>query len=132
MKIHSAEIRGRVLSALERGESRQGVAGMFAVPLGTLDRWWREYRASGKVAPAPRGRERPLFEATALERLRAQLRQAPDKTAWQHAALWQEATGQSVSVSTLRRARLRLGWTHKKRACARSSATKPPANFGAR
>ena len=126
MKIHSSEERGLALRALERGEGRVKVSRTMEVPLGTLDRWWREYRRSGKTAPCKRGHLRGQFAALALTILEAQLRQYPDATAQEQARRWQERSGRPVSVSTLRRARLALGWSHKKRVSGPASNTRRP------
>ena len=123
MKIHSGEVRGLALRSLERGEGRVKVSRTMEVPLGTLDRWWREYRRSGKTAPCKRGHLRGQFDAPALVALEEQLREQPDATAQEQARRWHERNGRCVSVSTLRRARLALGWTHKKRASVPASKT---------
>jgi transposase len=126
MKIHSGEVRGLALSALERGEGRANVSRTLCIPLGTLDRWWREYRQSGKTAPSKRGHLKRQFDAGNLALLEEQLRQKPDATAHEQARIWQERTGRAVSVSTLRRARLALGWSHKKRVCVPANKTPAP------
>ena len=114
MKIHSAEVRSLALAALERGEQRQEVARLCEVPLGTLDRWWREFRRTGKKAPAARGHKRPAFSAADLPRLEVQLRSCPDATLEQQAATWRQSTGQKASRSSVQRAIKVLGWSRKK------------------
>jgi transposase-like protein len=66
MKIHSGEVRQLALAALERGEKRAAVSQMFKVPVGTLDRWRREFRRLGKSAPAARGHQRSAFTLAEL------------------------------------------------------------------
>lgn len=127
MKIHSGEVRSLALRALERGQGRAQVSQTMEVPLGTLDRWWREYRRTGKTAPCKRGHLLGQFDASALAVLEAQLREKPDATAQEQARVWHERTGRRVSLSTLRRARLALGWSYKKRVCVPASKTPSPA-----
>jgi len=115
MKIHSAEVRHLALAALERGEKRTAVSGMLEVPVGTLDRWRREFRRTGKKAPAARGHKRAAFSAADLPRLEAQLRVCPDATLQQQVVTWRQSTGQSASRSSLQRAVQVLGWSRKKR-----------------
>jgi transposase len=115
MKIHSAEVRRLALAALERGEKRAEVAGLLEVPIGTLDRWRREFRRTGKNAPAARGHKRAAFSAADLPCLEAQLRSCPDATLEQQAATWRQNTGQSASRSSVQRALRVLGWSRKKR-----------------
>jgi transposase-like protein len=86
MKIHSTEVRGLALAALERGEKRAEVSRLLEVPVGTLDRWRREFRRTGKNAPASRGHKRAAFPAADLPRLEVQLRSWPDATLEQQAA----------------------------------------------
>src|SRR4028118_1388969 len=107
MKIHSAEVRGLALAALERGEKRAEVSRLLKVPLRTLDRWRQEFRQSGKKAPAARGHKRAVFgvgELGELPRLQAQLRVCPDATLEQQAETWRQNTGQSASRSSVQRA----------------------------
>jgi len=135
MKFHSAEVRQLALAALERGEPRRVVSQLFEVPLGTLDRWRREFRQTGKNAPAPRGHKRAAFAAADLPQLEAQLRATPDATLEQHATTWRQSTQRNASRSSVQRALKRLGsrgWTRKKRVCAPVSATKQPAKSGER
>jgi transposase len=115
MKIHLGEVRRLALAALERGEQRTAVSQMFEVPLGTLDRWRREFRRTGKNAPAARGHKRAAFTSTDLPHLEAQLRSCPDATLEQQAATWRQNTGQSASRSSVQRAMQVLGWRRKKR-----------------
>jgi transposase len=115
MKIHSAEVRQLALATLERGDKRGQVSVMLEVPVGTLDRWWREYRRTGKNAPAARGHKRAAFSGADLPRLEAQLRSCPDATLEQQAATWRYSTGQGASRSSVQRAMQVLGWSRKKR-----------------
>ncbi len=135
MKFHSAAVRQLALKALERGEARGSVSRMLDVPLSTLDRWWGEFRRSGKQAPLPRGHKRAAFCGEELVRLEEQVRSCPDATLEQQAARWREDTGQSASRSSVHRALKKLGekgWTRKKRVSGPVSVTKPRAPLGAR
>lgn len=115
MKIHSTEVRQLALRALERGEGRSDVSRLLSVPLATLDRWWGEFRRSGKEAPLPRGHLKAAFGAAELPRLEAQLRAAPDATIEHHVQQWRAQTGGRASGSSLHRALKKLGWSRKKR-----------------
>lgn len=115
MKIHSREVRGLALAALERGDKRSEVSRMLEVPVGTLDRWRREFRRTGKNSPAARGHKRAVFSSADLPRLEAQLRSCPDATLEQQATTWRQNTRQSASRSSVQRAMKVLGWSRKKR-----------------
>jgi transposase len=116
MKVYGSELRQAALRALEAGQKRQAVALMLGVSVPTLDRWRREHRQSGQVAPRPRGHKRCAFGTRESELLQELLRQAPDATLEQHLQAWRAQTGQSASRASLARAIVRLGWTRKKRA----------------
>ena len=115
MKAYSMDLREKVLAAIDRGMSRAAVAATFGVSPSTIKRWRRRQR-DGALAPR-QSPGRPARLGAALEAgLAAQVQAAPDATIAEHGAAWQEATGQAVSPSTMRRALVRLGWTRKKRA----------------
>ena len=119
MKIYGSELRQAALSALESGQKRQLVALMFGVSVPTLDRWRREQRQNGQIAPRPRGHLRSVFgppESQERQVLKSLLEEAPDATLQEHLERWQTDTGQRASRASLARAVTRLGWTRKKRA----------------
>ena len=120
MKVYGQELRELALAALERGEKRHLVAQMFGMSVPTLDRWRREQRQRGQVAPRARGHKRCAFGASDSaehEVLKELLNQAPDATLEQHLQAWRTKTGhrQGASRASLARAVERLGWTRKKR-----------------
>src|SRR5688500_8965903 len=101
---------------------------MLSVSVPTLDRWRREHRQSGQVAPCPRGHKRCAFGTQESQLLQALLRQAPDATLEQHLQAWRAQSGQNASRASLARAIVRLGWTRKKeRECQRAQSTSAPA-----
>ena len=118
MKIYGGELRQAALAALAKGQQRQLVALMLGVSVPTLDRWRREQRRSGQVAPRPRGHLRSAFgSAESAERavLKSLLEAKPDATLQEHLEGWQVLTGQRASRASLARAITRLDWTRKKR-----------------
>jgi transposase len=62
----------------------------------------------------------------------AQMRAHPHATLEQHARLWQEEQGQSLSDTTLWRTLQRMNWSHKKRASRPKSVTKRRVSSGAK
>jgi transposase len=115
MKAYSLDLREKVVAAVDRGMSRAAVAIAFGVSPSTVKRW-RRRRKTGSAAPRPIP-GRPARLGAALDAgLEPHLRAAPDATIAEHCAAWEQATGQAVSPSTMRRAIDRLGWTRKKRA----------------
>ena len=116
MKAYSLDLREAALAAVDRGTPRAQVAAAFAIDLATLKRWLGRRRDTGAALPRPIPGRPPRLGAALDGGLEAQLRAAPDATIAEHCARWQEATGQAVSPTTMRRAVARLGWTRKKRA----------------
>ena len=114
MNAYSTDLRQRVLQAVDVGLPRQDAARLFGVSLSTINRLLRLRRETDHIAPKPRlGLARRIVPAQ-HPLLEAQLRQSPDATLQQHAALWQQEQGVRVSRATMARAVSRLGWTRKK------------------
>jgi len=119
----SMDLRSRVLAAIDDGMSCRAAAARFGVAAATAIRWQARRRATGEVAPSPRGgdmrswrvEERAsdilaIWEARrdiTLEELRQSL----------------AAIGLSVSVAGLHRFFVRRGMTRKKRLAMPSSRT---------
>lgn len=122
MHAYSDDLRSRILAAVDAGMSKCEAARAFSVSRSTIKRYARQRRETGTLAPKVRGGPRPMAIGPAQHAaLRAQLAAAPDATLRAHCATWEEAQGVRVSLWTMRRAILRLGWTRKKR-------PSPPAN----
>lgn len=115
MKAYSADLRHRVLAAVDRGMPRPEVAATFDVSLATIKRWIRRQRTTGSCDVLPRP-GRPARLGAALDAgIVEQLQAHPDATLAEHCTIWQDQTGQAISSATLRRAITRAGWTRKKR-----------------
>ncbi len=115
MKQYSADLRERLLGAIDAGLPQAEAARLFGVSASTIKRWRRRRREGGGVAARPRlGRPRrvgPDAEAALV----AQVRAAPDATLAEHCAAWEGATGVRLSPATMARALRRAGWPLKKR-----------------
>ena len=116
MKAYSLDLRAAALAAVDRGLPRAEVTATFGISLATLKRWLSRRRATGAALPRPVPGRPPRLGAALDAGLEAHLRASPDATIAEHCATWQQATGQTVSPTTMRRAITRLGWTRKKRA----------------
>ncbi len=114
MKQYSADLRERLLGAIDAGLPQAEAARLFGVGISTIKRWRRRRRQTGTVQASSRpGRTRRITrEAEAT--LVAQVRATPDATLAEHCATWAAATGVVVSPSTMSRALRRAGWPLKK------------------
>ena len=133
MKAYSADLRCRILAAVDAGMSKREASRVFSVSRSTIKRYARQRRETGTLAPRPAARPRPMAIGPAQHAaLRAQLEADPDATLAEHAATWERAQGVRVSLWTMRRAILRLGWTRKKRPSPPANGTRRPAPPGGR
>jgi transposase len=114
MKQYSADLRERLLGAIDAGLPQAEAARLFGVGLSTIKRWRRRREETGGVVASPRpGRSRRIGRE-AEPALVAQVRAAPDATLVEHCATWAAATGVAVSPATMSRALRRAGWPLKK------------------
>ena len=81
----SADLRIRVIGAVEAGMSRNAAARRFGVSIASAVRWMDEYLRTGRSAPKPRGGDRRSgrIEAQAELLMRA-IDATPDITRWQN------------------------------------------------
>jgi transposase len=114
VKQYSADLRERLLGAIDAGLSQAEAARLFGVGVSSIKRWRARQQQTGAVQALPRpGRTRRISRG-AEAALVAQVRAAPDATLAEHCATWAAATGVVVSPSTMSRALSRAGWPLKK------------------
>jgi transposase len=115
MKAYSADLRQRIVQAVESGASQPAVADRYNVSLNSVKRYVTQWRATASLAPQPHpGRPRAIPPAVHAA-LVAQFDAAPDATFATYCDQWEASTGVRVSQSTMCRAQQRVGWTRKKR-----------------
>ena len=132
MKQYSVDLRERLLRAIDAGLSQAEAARLFGVGTASIQRWRRQQRECGSVAPRARsGRPRHIGRDQARALL-AQVRAAPDATLAEHCAWWEANHGVRVSEATMSRALARLGWPLKKSRSRPASATQPHGPLGGR
>ena len=131
MKQYSADLRERLLGAIDAGLPQAEAARLFGVGLSTIKRWRQRHRQTGSLTASPRpGRSRRIgreIEAALV----AQVRAAPDATLAEHCATWAATTGVEVSPATMSRALGRAGWPLKKSRSSQPNVTRPRGQPGA-
>jgi len=111
----SDDVRERALAAVDAGRRVADVAGFFGNDPSTIRRWIRQRTRTGSGLSRPRPGRARLIGAAQEAALRTQLAAHPDATLAEHCRRWLAEHGVRPSLSTMRRALLRLGITLKKR-----------------
>lgn len=115
MKAYSQDLRERVVSAVDQGKSQKEVAHLFNVSSSTIKRYLRQRREKGHCRPKKITGRPPTKRAPLQAHLLAQLESHPDATLQEQCEMWEACGGIKVSISTMSRALLLLGWTRKKK-----------------
>ena len=124
MKPYSEDLRWRVVRAVLIGTPRDEVAARFLVSVPTIERWLRQKRETGGLAPKPVPGPVAVKTNALLEALPERLAEHADATLEEHCSWWWEVSGVEVSTATMSRALTRLDWTRKKRPLGRVNATR--------
>jgi Transposase and inactivated derivatives len=123
---YSLDLRERAVAmATEYDELSQGqVAAFFRIGEATLQRWLREYRETGDLAPKPHtGGHDPLLSAEGEELLRSIVRRENDRTLEEYCRLLREAGGPRLARSTMHDVLRRLAITRKKKRSTQPKGT---------
>jgi transposase len=112
----SADLRIRVIRAVEAGMSRNAAARRFGVSIASAVRWMDAYLRTGRTAPKPRGGDRRSgrIEAQADLLLEA-VRETPDITLAELRERLIAERGETFALSTIHDFYRRHGITFKKR-----------------
>jgi transposase len=114
MKQYSADLRERLLGAIDAGFPQAEAARFLRVGESSIKRWRARRQTTGSLAASPRpGRPRRIGRE-AESALLAQIQAAPDATLREHCLTWAATTGVAVSETTMSRALRRAGWPLKK------------------
>src|SRR5215212_70080 len=103
MKPYSLDLRLKVLDAVDCGIPKEELVGIFGVSMSTIDRYLRQRRQTGEIAPGRTPRRTPLICATIEERrsLWRQLEENDAATLERHCELWESKQRVRISVSTM-------------------------------
>ena len=114
MNAYPAELRTRIVAAVEGGLAPREVARLFAVSERTIRRYRTQQRQTRDLTPKRSPGRTPRIGTECADRLRAQVAAQPDATLAQHCAVWKQEHGVAVRIATMSRALRRLAITVKK------------------
>ena len=114
VKQYSADLRERLLGAIDAGLPQAEAARLFGVGISSIKRWRARQRQTGTVQASARPGRTRRIGSRAEAALVAQVRATPDATLAEHCARWAASTDVVVSPSTMSRALRRAGWPLKK------------------
>ena len=114
MKQYSADLRERLLGAIDAGLPVAEGARLLGVCPSTIRRWRARQRTEGTAAARPRPGRTPRIGPAQATALAAQVAADDDATLAAHCARWEADQGVRLSVATMSRTLRRLGITLKK------------------
>src|SRR5215212_6088000 len=123
MKPYSEDLRKKIVSAVERGMPKTQAARTFGVSLSSVKRYLRLAARQEPLAPRKGGGRPPKTNAATARLLEEDVARRPYATARERAAFLRGTSGIELSASTISRLLRRLGFSQKKGAWARQSAT---------
>ena len=114
MKQYSADLRERLLGAIDAGLPQVEAARLFGVSVSSIKRWRQQRRKTGSLAARRRTGRCRRIRSEDEAALLAQVAAAPDATLAEHCATWEAVTGISLSTATMSRTLTRLDQPRKK------------------
>lgn len=108
---YSHDLREKALAAIDRGEKKSRVIGMFGISRDSLDRWLKQRKRIGDVQAQTGYQAGHSHGIRDWQRFREFAQEHGDKTQAEMAQLWSEP----VSRTTISRGLKRIGFTRKKR-----------------
>jgi transposase len=117
MKPYSDDFREKIVNAYRNGEgSLRKIAKRFSVSLNFVWLLIKRERETGSVSPKPHGGgQKPKIDGIDVIILRRLVKENNDATLRELRDLFYQETGIEVSVSTIGRTLVELGWSRKKK-----------------
>lgn len=122
--LYSEDLRKRVLSYLDRGQSKMSAHRTFGVSRSTIDRWLKLRATTGGLQANTtyhRGKAPTIHD---LEAFAGFAGRHSGCTLAQMAVAWEQETGQKLTLLPFSIALRRIGWTRKKRVGFTASGAK--------
>jgi transposase len=113
MRAYSNDLRERVIAAWQDGKRQGWIATTYRISLGSVKRYIRRYKATGRVAPTVQRRAEPRIRPAHEPALQALVAREPVADLPRYCEAWQQVTGIVVSTKTMSRMLVRLGLRQK-------------------
>jgi transposase len=134
MQTYSRDLRERIIAAREKGHTTAEVIRLFGVSKSSVERYWSQYRRTGKLEPSQRGGYRRSCLEGHDRSLRAWIGEKKDLTLAELRERILHDLGITVGNTALWHRLERLGLSYKKNAARRRAKTgrtsRPPAKAG--
>src|SRR5215211_3617934 len=114
MKPYSEDLRTRIIQAVQEGGiSKSETARLFGVSLSSVKRYARIANRGASLEPRKGGGRPPKTNETMKKLLEEDVKERPAATVRDRRLFLQSVTGDSLSVSTVKRLLRRLGFSQK-------------------
>ena len=113
MKPYSEDLRLRIVQAVRDGMSKSATARFFGVSLSSVKRYARIANRGASLEPRKGGGRPPKTNETMKKLLEEDVKERPAATVRDRRLFLQSVTGDSLSVSTVKRLLRRLGFSQK-------------------
>jgi len=123
MKPYSEDLRLRIVQAVRDGMSKSATARLFGVSLSSVKRYARIANRGASLEPRKGGGRPPKTNETMKKLLEEDVKERPAATVRDRRLFLQSVTGDSLSVSTVKRLLRRLGFSQKNGLWGRSNET---------
>lgn len=123
MKPYSEDLRRRIVAAVEGGMPKPEAARLFGVSTSSVKRYSRLAAHEEPLAPRKGGGRPPKTNAAIAGLLEEDVDRRPYAAVRERAAFIRGVSGVALSVSTVRRALRRLGFSQKHGAWVRARGT---------
>ena len=113
MKPYSEDLRVRIVQAVRDGVSKSAAARLFGVSLSSVKRYARIANRGASLEPTKSGGRPPKTNETMKKLLEKDVKERPAATVRDRGLFLQSVTGNSLSVSTIKRLLKRMGFSRK-------------------
>ncbi len=113
MRPYSEDLRVRIAKAVREGTSKSAAARLFGVSLSSVKRYARISQRGASLEPRKGGGRPPKTDQTTSRLLEADVKQRPTATVKERRLFLEQATGKTLSDSTVGRLLKKMGFSQK-------------------